>query len=83
MSNGPGDPKKCNHTIETAKKILERRNSNIGNMSWVTKSLALSAGADTYKLKYGHRGQNKSCVNQIDEMSFITSQNHGYGIEPV
>ncbi|HEU5462228.1 MAG TPA: hypothetical protein VFU79_08165, partial [Nitrososphaeraceae archaeon] len=44
--------------------------------------LALSAGADTYKLKYGHRGQNKSCINQENSLSYITSQNHGYGIDP-
>ena len=81
MSNGPGDPKKCNQTIETAKKILEKEIPTLG-ICLGNQILALSAGADTYKLKYGHRGQNKSCVNQIDEMSFITSQNHGYGIEP-
>ena len=81
MSNGPGDPKKCNHIIETAKKILEEEIPTLG-ICLGNQILALSAGADTYKLKYGHRGQNKSCINQIDEMSFITSQNHGYGIEP-
>jgi carbamoyl-phosphate synthase small subunit len=44
--------------------------------------LALAAGADTYKLKYGHRGQNKPCMDKLNNKAYVTSQNHGYGIEP-
>ena len=44
--------------------------------------LALAGGADTYKLKFGHRGQNKPCIDLRNNQTYITSQNHGYGIEP-
>jgi carbamoyl-phosphate synthase small subunit len=43
--------------------------------------LALAAGADTYKLKFGHRGQNKPCMDLRNNRTYITSQNHGYGID--
>lgn len=80
ISNGPGDPKMCNETIETAKKLLDNSIPTLG-ICLGNQILALSAGADTYKLKFGHRGQNKSCINIKNENSYITSQNHGYGIE--
>ena len=44
--------------------------------------MALAGGADTFKLKYGHRGQNKSCINLDNNQVYVTSQNHGYGIDP-
>ena len=43
--------------------------------------LALAAGADTYKLKYGHRGQNQPCREEKTGKCFITSQNHGYAVD--
>ena len=43
--------------------------------------LALAAGADTYKLKFGHRGQNQPCVEVGTRRCFITSQNHGYAVD--
>jgi carbamoyl-phosphate synthase small subunit len=81
ISNGPGDPKMCKPTIDTAKKLIEKSVPTLG-ICLGNQILALSAGADTYKLKYGHRGQNKSCINNENNLSYITSQNHGYGIEP-
>jgi carbamoyl-phosphate synthase small subunit len=81
ISNGPGDPKMCQPTIDTAKKLIEISLPTLG-ICLGNQILALSAGADTYKLKYGHRGQNKSCINKENNLSYITSQNHGYGIEP-
>ena len=81
ISNGPGDPKMCKPTIDTAKKLIETAVPTLG-ICLGNQILALSAGADTYKLKYGHRGQNKSCINKENNLSYITSQNHGYGIDP-
>lgn len=81
ISNGPGDPKICKPTINTAKKLIDRSIPTLG-ICLGNQILALSAGADTYKLKYGHRGQNKSCINKENSLSYITSQNHGYGIDP-
>src|SRR5690606_1683323 len=42
----------------------------------------LAGGADTYKLKFGHRGQNKPCIDRHSNQVYVTSQNHGYGIDP-
>jgi carbamoyl-phosphate synthase small subunit len=44
--------------------------------------LALASGADTYKLKFGHRSQNQPCVEVGTKRCYITSQNHGYAIDP-
>jgi len=81
ISNGPGDPKMCQETIETAKQLIEKSIPTLG-ICLGNQILALSAGADTFKLKYGHRGQNKTCMNIENNQSYITSQNHGYGIDP-
>ena len=43
--------------------------------------LALAAGADTYKLKFGHRGQNHTVIDLFTKRCFVTSQNHGYAID--
>ncbi len=82
ISNGPGDPKMCKPTIETAKKLIDISIPTLG-ICLGNQILALAGGADTYKLKYGHRGQNKSCINEENNLSYITSQNHGYGIDPL
>jgi carbamoyl-phosphate synthase small subunit len=44
--------------------------------------LALAAGASTYKLKFGHRGHNQPCIEQGTGRCFITSQNHGFAVDP-
>ncbi len=82
ISNGPGDPKMCKPSIETAKKLIDISIPTLG-ICLGNQILALAGGADTYKLKYGHRGQNKSCINEENSLSYITSQNHGYGIDPL
>ena len=43
--------------------------------------LALAAGGKTYKLKYGHRGQNQPCIDQETGRCYITSQNHGFAVD--
>ncbi|MFH1713477.1 MAG: glutamine-hydrolyzing carbamoyl-phosphate synthase small subunit, partial [Candidatus Jacksonbacteria bacterium] len=63
ISNGPGDPTKCDRTIEQIKKILEIKNLKLEipvlGICLGNQIMALAAGAKTYKLKYGHRGQNQ------------------------
>jgi carbamoyl-phosphate synthase small subunit len=81
LSNGPGDPKYCKETIKLSKDLLEREIPTLG-ICLGNQILALASGADTYKLKYGHRGQNKPCVDVRDGKSYVTSQNHGYCINP-
>jgi carbamoyl-phosphate synthase small subunit len=81
LSNGPGDPKHCKDTIDLAKELLDMDIPVLG-ICLGNQILALAAGADTYKLQYGHRGQNKPCLNLIDKRCYITSQNHGYCVKP-
>lgn len=81
ISNGPGDPENCKETIVTAKKLIEKNIPTLG-ICLGAQILGLAGDAQTYKLKYGHRGQNKSCFNLLDNQVYVTSQNHGYCIEP-
>jgi carbamoyl-phosphate synthase small subunit len=80
ISNGPGDPRTCKVTIKTASKLISGSVPTLG-ICLGNQILALAAGAETYKLKFGHRGQNKPCINQQDNQAYITTQNHGYGID--
>ena len=80
ISNGPGDPKMCKKTIENVKKAIERENPIFG-ICLGNQLLALAAGADTYKLKYGHRSQNQPCLMEGTKRCFITAQNHGFAVD--
>jgi carbamoyl-phosphate synthase small subunit len=80
ISNGPGDPKMCNSTIETVIKLFDSTLPILG-ICLGNQIIALAAGGDTYKLKFGHRGQNKGCTDLNTNQTFITSQNHGYGVK--
>jgi carbamoyl-phosphate synthase small subunit len=80
ISNGPGDPKMCDSTIETVVKLFESTLPILG-ICLGNQIIALAAGGDTYKLKFGHRGQNKGCTDLNTNQTFITSQNHGYGVK--
>ncbi|HJS81683.1 MAG TPA: carbamoyl phosphate synthase small subunit, partial [Nitrososphaera sp.] len=81
ISNGPGDPKVCTSTIKTASDLMKDETPTLG-ICLGNQILALAGGADTYKLKFGHRGQNKPCVDKRSNQVYVTSQNHGYGIDP-
>ncbi len=80
VSNGPGDPKKCTETIQALKESLERSIPTFG-ICFGNQLLGLAAGADTYKLKYGHRSQNQPCQVFGEKRCFITSQNHGFAVD--
>jgi len=80
LSNGPGDPKMCRATIENVRKAMER-NIPILGICLGSQILALAAGADTYKLKYGHRGHNQPCNETGTKRTYITSQNHGFAVD--
>jgi carbamoyl-phosphate synthase small subunit len=79
VSNGPGDPKMCTETIRNVQRAM-KQNIPILGICLGCQILALAAGADTYKLKYGHRGQNQPCDESGTKRCFITSQNHGYAV---
>jgi len=79
LSNGPGDPKINVATIEHTKKAIKSGKPILG-ICLGSQILGLAAGADTYKLKYGHRGHNQPCNESGTKRCYITSQNHGYAI---
>jgi len=79
ISNGPGDPKMNEQTIINAQIVMEKNMPVLG-ICLGSQILALAAGADTYKLKYGHRGLNQPCNEMGTKRSYITSQNHGYAV---
>jgi len=81
ISNGPGDPQKCIDTITTAKSLIEKNIPTLG-ICLGAQIIGLAGNATTYKLKYGHRGQNKPCLNLDNNQVYVTSQNHGYCIDP-
>jgi carbamoyl-phosphate synthase small subunit len=78
LSNGPGDPSVVTEGIETAKALLKDYQKPMFGICMGHQILGLSLGAETFKLKFGHRGLNQPCgLNQQVE---ITSQNHGFAI---
>lgn len=79
LSNGPGDPKQCEVTIEQIKKQLAGKRPVFG-ICLGSQLMALAAGADTYKLKYGHRSHNQPVIHVGTQKCYITSQNHGYAV---
>jgi len=80
ISNGPGDPKMCEPTIDNVRRALER-NVPILGICLGSQILALAAGANTYKLKYGHRSHNQPCIEVGTKRCYITPQNHGYAVD--
>jgi carbamoyl-phosphate synthase small subunit len=80
ISNGPGDPAVCKETIAILKKTLKRGKPIMG-ICLGAQLLALAIGGKTYKLKFGHRGQNHPCFDLQKKKAVLTSQNHGYAID--
>lgn len=79
ISNGPGDPKKCTETIQQLRLAIEHDKPIFG-ICLGNQLMALAAGADTYKLKYGHRSHNQPVRLVGTDRAFITSQNHGFAV---
>jgi len=81
IGNGPGDPSELTATVEELARPSTRALPTLG-ICLGNQLLALSRGATTFKLKYGHRGQNKT-VCFTDGRALIVSENHGYAVDPV
>ena len=79
LSNGPGDPAENRDVIEELKKVCDKKIPIFG-ICLGHQLLALSQGARTEKLKYGHRGANQPAVDIENKRTYITSQNHGYAV---
>lgn len=83
ISNGPGDPKMADKTVESIRWAM-RENKVIFGICLGCQLMALAVGAKTFKLKYGHRSANQPCVDIVQnngKRCYITSQNHGFAID--
>ncbi|MGE5455078.1 MAG: glutamine-hydrolyzing carbamoyl-phosphate synthase small subunit [Methylocystaceae bacterium] len=80
LSNGPGDPKACDYAVEAIRGVLGK--APLFGICLGHQLLGLALGADTYKLPFGHRGVNQPVKDLQTGRAYITSQNHGYAINP-
>jgi carbamoyl-phosphate synthase small subunit len=85
ISNGPGDPAAVEATVATLREVLAAPADEVPPTFGIClghQMLALAVGARTYKLKFGHRGANQPILNQLSGRVEITSQNHGFAVDP-
>jgi len=80
LSNGPGDPAGVPYAVETVRALLGRK--PVFGICLGHQILGLALGAKTYKMKFGHRGANQPVLETATGRVFITSQNHGYCVDP-
>lgn len=81
ISNGPGDPSAMGYAVDTLKGILEL-NKPVFGICLGHQLLALANGIPTFKMHHGHRGLNHPVKNIITGLCEITTQNHGFGVDP-
>ncbi|MFX1573781.1 MAG: glutamine-hydrolyzing carbamoyl-phosphate synthase small subunit [Promethearchaeota archaeon] len=80
ISNGPGDPDMCISAIKVCKQLIKNNIPTFG-ICLGNQILGIAAGGYKYKLKYGHRGGNKTVINPETNQCYITSQNHGFCVK--
>jgi carbamoyl-phosphate synthase small subunit len=81
LSNGPGDPEPCDYAIEAARDVIERGVPTFG-ICLGHQIMGLAAGGKTLKMKFGHHGANHPVQDLDDSRVLITSQNHGFAVDP-
>jgi carbamoyl-phosphate synthase small subunit len=81
LANGPGDPEPCDYAIAAARELIERGVPTFG-ICLGHQIMALAAGARTYKMKFGHHGANHPVKDLDSGRVSITSQNHGFAVDP-
>jgi len=81
ISNGPGDPAAMDYAVNTLKEIMNENKPMFG-ICLGHQLLALANGVDTFKMHHGHRGLNHPVKNIITGQCEITTQNHGFGVNP-
>jgi len=80
ISNGPGDPERSAAAVAAVRRLLAAGLPLFG-ICLGNQILALAAGGRTFKLKFGHRGQNQPCLEEGTKRCYITSQNHGFAVD--
>ncbi len=81
LSNGPGDPEPCDYAIAAIREFLARGIPTYG-ICLGHQLLALASGAKTMKMKFGHHGANHPVKDLDTQQVLITSQNHGFAVDP-
>ncbi|MDP2784288.1 MAG: glutamine-hydrolyzing carbamoyl-phosphate synthase small subunit [Sulfurimicrobium sp.] len=81
LSNGPGDPEPCDYAIDAIRKVLDKKIPVFG-ICLGHQLLALASGAKTMKMKFGHHGANHPVQDLDSGRVMITSQNHGFAVDP-
>ncbi len=81
LANGPGDPEPCDYAIAATREFIERGVPTFG-ICLGHQIMALAAGAKTYKMKFGHHGANHPVKDLDTGRVSITSQNHGFAVDP-
>ena len=81
ISNGPGDPASMSYAVDTVKEVLNE-NKPVFGICLGHQLLALANGINTFKMHHGHRGLNHPVKNLITGKCEITTQNHGFGVDP-
>jgi carbamoyl-phosphate synthase small subunit len=82
LSNGPGDPEPCTYAIEAIREILGRTDVPVFGICLGHQLMGLASGAKTLKMKFGHHGANHPVKDLDTGEVVITSQNHGFAVDP-
>jgi carbamoyl-phosphate synthase small subunit len=81
LSNGPGDPEPCDYAIEASRTLIDAGVPTFG-ICLGHQIMALASGAKTFKMKFGHHGANHPVQDLATGRVAITSQNHGFAVDP-
>ncbi|MEP6940168.1 MAG: glutamine-hydrolyzing carbamoyl-phosphate synthase small subunit [Rudaea sp.] len=81
LSNGPGDPEPCVYAIAATRELIRRRIPTFG-ICLGHQIMGLAIGAKTLKMKFGHHGANHPVKDHDDGRVLVTSQNHGFAVDP-
>src|ERR1051326_3355088 len=82
LSNGPGDPEPCDYAIEAIGEILDATRLPVFGICLGHQLMGLASGAKTMKMKFGHHGANHPVKDLDTGRVVITSQNHGFAVDP-